>query len=363
MNNTVYFPNYTVGEDAYSQIENICSPFGNKAVVIGGKTAIEKTKDLLLDSIKDNKIEIIDFIWYGGEAAYEHAEKLINNEIVKSADMIFAVGGGKAIDTCKYVADKLSKPLFTFPTIASTCAAISAIGVYYTPEHIYTGIYRAKRPAINVFISTKVIAEAPEVYLWAGIGDSMAKEIEVTFSGRDKEDEMTLSDLCGVCLSTACTRPLLKYGIQALEDCKTNKPSEAIEQVAVNIIINTGMVSNMVDSVKYNTSLAHALFNSFTSLKQVEEKHLHGEVVAYGALVLLTMDKQFDRRDIFYDFYKILKLPTKLSDIEVEVSELDIVMKQVITKYDIETAPYKITPELIMKAILDLEEYNKLKEK
>lgn len=360
---STFFPDYSIGEDAYKEIGAVCAPFGKTAIVIGGKTALEKTKDLLIEAVKGTEITLIDFIWYGGEAAYEHAEKLIANEKVKNADMIFGVGGGKAIDACKYVADFLGKPLFSFPTIASTCAALSALGVYYTPEHVYKDIYRAKRPALHVFISTKVIAEAPDVYLWAGIGDGMSKETEVQFSARGREDELSLSDASGVALSGCCTAPLLKYGVQAMKDCKENKSSEAIEAIALNIIINTGMVSNMVDSVKYNTSLGHALFNSFTSLKQVEERHLHGEVVSYGTMVLLTMDKQFEKRDLWFDFYKEMKLPTKLADIEASVEELDIVLEQVMTKYDIQTAPYTITKELVRQAILDLEQYNKEKEK
>lgn len=358
---STFFPGYSIGEDAFNEIPAVCAPFGKTAIVIGGKRALEKTKDALIEAVKGSDITLIDFLWYGGEAAYEHANALIANEKVKSADMVFAVGGGKAIDCCKYVADFLDKPLFSFPTIASTCAALSALGVYYTPEHVYKDIYRAKRPAVHVFISTKVIAEAPDIYMWAGIGDGMSKETEVQFSARGRENEVTLSDAAGVALSGCCTAPFLKYGVQAWEDCKQNKSSEAIEAVSLNIIINTGMVSNMVDSVKYNTSLGHSLFNSFTSLKQVEENHLHGEIVAYGTLVLLTMDEQFEKRDIFFNFYKKMKLPTKLADIEVTEAELDIVLEQVMTKYDIETAPYKITKDLVRKAILDLEEYNKNK--
>lgn len=35
---------------------------------------------------------------------------LIDNPVVQKADMIFAVGGGRAVDTCKVVFTKLDKP-------------------------------------------------------------------------------------------------------------------------------------------------------------------------------------------------------------------------------------------------------------
>lgn len=360
---TTFFPGYSAGENAYHDINAVCSPYGNKAVVIGGKTAMEKTKDYLLEAIQGTNMEILDFLWYKGEAAFEYADELANHPKVKEADMIFCVGGGKAIDLSKLVADHLDKPYFTFPSIASTCAAISALGIYYRTDHVFRDFFRVKRPPYHVFISTKVIAEAPDVYLWAGIGDGMSKEAEVKFSARGREEELTLSDAAGVAMSGCCTEPFLKYGVKAMEDSKQNKPSEAIESIAMNIIVNTGMVSNMVDSQKYNTNLAHALFNSFTMLKQIEERHRHGEVVAYGTLVLLAMDKQYDKLDQFFDFYKEMKLPTKLADIEVSVEELDPVLDEVVKKYDVEYVPYPMTQKLVKDAILELEEYNTQKVK
>lgn len=355
---SVFFPGYTAGENAYQEIQAVCAPYGTKAVVIGGKTAIEKTKEYLLDATKESSVKILDFVWYKGEAAFEYAEELQQLDVVREADMIFCVGGGKAIDLGKLVADHLKKPYFTFPTIASTCACISALGIYYHTSHVFRDFFRVERPPVHVFISTKVIAEAPEVYLWAGIGDGMSKETEVQFSARGKADLLTLSEQAGVAMSLCCTQPLLKYGVQAMEDCKLNRPSYAIEQVALDIFVNTGMVSNMVDSHKYNTNLAHALFNSMTMLHQIEARHLHGEVVSYGVLVLLTMDKQYDALDQYFDFYRSMKLPTKLADIEVTVDELDPVLEVAVKKYDLDYTPYDVTPSMIKAAIIELEAYN-----
>jgi len=359
---SVFFPGYTSGEDAYFAIDSVCAPYGTKAVVIGGQKAMEKTKDYLLEATKDSSVKIVDFVWSKGEAAYEYAEEIEQLDTVKNADMIFCVGGGKAIDLAKLIADHLKKPYFTFPTIASTCACISALGIYYHTSHVFRDFFRVERPPVHVFISTKVIAEAPEVYLWAGIGDGMSKETEVQFSARGREEELTISEAAGVGMSLCCTKPLLDYGIAAMQDCKLNRPSEAIEKVALDIFVNTGMVSNMVDSHKYNTNLAHALFNSMTMLHQVEERHLHGEVVSYGTLVLLTLDKQYEKLDQFYDFYKGMKLPTKLADIEVTVDELDPVLAEAVKKYDLDYTPYDITPEMIKAAIIELEAYNVKKE-
>ena len=126
-NYSVQVPPYTVGPEAYRQIEKQCHIYGKKAVVVGGKKAMAAAKDKLLAAVKDTGIEILDFVWFGGECTFNNAKKLEQLEAVRQADMIFAVGGGKAIDTCKLVSIDFEKPYFSFPTIASNCAPTSAV--------------------------------------------------------------------------------------------------------------------------------------------------------------------------------------------------------------------------------------------
>ena len=56
---------------------------------------------------------------------------------------------------------------------------------------------------------------------------------------------------------------------------------------------------------------------------------------------------------------KSIGLPTKLADMEVKLEEMGPALDSAVTKYDIETSPYKITKELMYQAVVDLEEYNK----
>ena len=143
-----------------------------------------------------------------------------------------------------------------------------------------------------------------------------------------------------------------------MQDVKNHQSSFELEQVVLAIILTTGLVSYLID-VNLNSGMAHALFYGMTVLPQIEERHLHGEVVSYGVLCMLMMDKQMDELEKIYKFMKSINLPTKLADIEVKEDELEPVLDSAITKYDIDVSPYKITKELMKQAILDLEEYNK----
>ena len=89
------FPGYSVGTDAYEDIKEICPAYGKKAAIIGGKHALAAAQDKIIAAAKEAGIEIIGPFWYGGEASVENIEML--KPKVADADMIFAVGGGKAI--------------------------------------------------------------------------------------------------------------------------------------------------------------------------------------------------------------------------------------------------------------------------
>ena len=89
-NNTVFFPGYSAGENAYKEIDKVCSPYGTKAVVISDEISINATKKYLDEATQDGIVKI-DYILFPGEASFEAVDDLEQNEIVKNADMIFSV--------------------------------------------------------------------------------------------------------------------------------------------------------------------------------------------------------------------------------------------------------------------------------
>lgn len=353
---SVYLPSYTIGGgDVYKKVPDICRAYGTKVVVIGGKTALEKAKDALLDGVADSEIELVDFIIYGDDATYENVERLTAMDVVNHADMIFGVGGGRALDAVKVVADRVDKPLFTFPTIASNCAPVTIVCVMYHADHSFKELTFAKRPAVHTFINTKIIAESPNQYFWAGIGDALSKQYESTFKAHGVD--LPHSDQLGVDIARNCASPLLKYGAEAMADKEAGKVSEALAQVILNIIVTTGMVSVLVDNT-YNSAVAHAIYYGTTVLPHVEENHLHGELVSYGILVLLMLDGQTENFKQVYNFNRSIKLPTCLADIEVDNNDLEVVLDEVMLKKDIVGSPYEIKRDAVKKAILDLEDYH-----
>ena len=356
---TLVLPAFTIGANAYDAIGQVTKPFGKKVVIIGGKTALSKAEKPLLDAIKNTDLEVLGVLWYGDDATYERVDALMAEDAVKNADLIFGVGGGRAIDTCKVVADKVGKPYFAFPTVASNCAPSTAIAVMYNEDKSFAGYYYLPTPPVHTFINMDIIADSPFDLFWAGIGDAMSKECESELASRAADIFHTV--LLGRALGKVCTEPLLEYGEKALADFKEKKVTYELRQVVLDIIISTGLVSNCTTGHNgvyyYNSSIAHLFYNSSTVLPQVVEGHLHGEIVSFGVLVLLTYDKQFELRDRIAAFYKKAGYPVKLADLDIKADEIDAIVEKAPAITEWNCVPSPLTKEAFKQAIVDTDAF------
>lgn len=356
---SIYLPSYTIGEDVYENIGAICVPYGTTAVVIGGHRAIEAAKTAICEGAERGKIEILDFVWYGGECSYENIEMLKANGTVQSAEMIFAVGGGKATDTAKALAEETGKPVFTFPTIASNCSACTSVSIMYHTDGSFLKPYFLKKPPVHAFIDLGIIARSPERYMWAGMGDTYAKYFESTVSSRGEHLNHYVG--LGVTISHMCLNPILEYGEKAMEDNRAGRVSEELAQTVLAIVVSTALTSILVTQdriIDYNTGLAHAIFYALTSFPQIEAGHLHGEVVGFGVLILLLVDGQDEMFEKMYAFNKSVGLPTSLADVEITEEALPQVIEKTMQMKDIEHNPYPVTADLLKQAFARLRDRN-----
>ena len=351
---TVTLPNYMIGEDVYRKAGAILKKHGKTAVVVGGKTAMEKAADEIIESLKADGISVTGKVWFGGDSTYENVEMLKQDPAVQKADMILAVGGGKACDTCKVLAEQTDKALFTFPTIASNCAPCTALAIMYDTQGRFKDNFYSARPPLFVFINNRIIAQAPVKYLQAGIGDALSKEAEVALALRHVELDQNL--LLGLSLCAACTEPLLKYGEEAMKACEENRTCAALQEVALDIVISTGLVSNMTvcPEFYYNTNLAHCFYYGAT-IFPVYHDHLHGFWVAYGVLVLLDYDNQTELRDRVMNFYRKVGLPVTLAQVGLTKEDLPALADKASKVPGWHVDGYELTKEKFMQAVLNVD--------
>lgn len=352
MNNySMTLPNYSIGESAYSDIPYFCRKWGSTAVMIGGKTAMQKAAFLIAKAARG--IRLTGQLWYGGEASYENVAVLQTNPAVQEADMIFAVGGGKALDTCKCLADKLGKPVFTFPTIASNCACCTCVSIMYTPAGTFIEPYFFDNAPVHAFINTQLLTEAPDRFLWAGMGDTIAKYYEATISARGEEPEHFKA--LGLAMASMCTEPIFRCGTQAFADNKAHKTSEAFRETVLAICVSTGLVSIMLTkdhTPDYNSGLAHACFYTWTAVG-IEERHLHGEIVAFGVLVCLLYDGQTEEYARVRAFNESVGLPVRLADLDLTLE--GTMAEKIAGMSDVRHYPYKVDPARLQEVFEEIE--------
>ena len=105
--------------------------------------------------------------------------------------------------------------------------------------------------------------------------------------------------------------------------------------------------------------MAHAIYNGFTVLPSTEANHhLHGEVVSFGILAMLTADGQFDERDKVLRFSRSIGLPTRLADIHASPADLPAVAEKALAGIDVRKYPYEVTKDMIISGIMELDEYS-----
>lgn len=111
--------------------------------------------------------------------------------------------------------------------------------------------------------------------------------------------------------------------MQGLEDVRQNLSTEAVKQIALDIVVNTGYVSNLTNQndYYYNSSVAHAFYNATCSIPR-EGTYLHGEVVSLGVLVLFAYTGDTENLERYAAFNKEMGLPVTLE--QVGLSESDI---------------------------------------
>lgn len=353
----VTLPHYSVGPEAYDHFDFVARFYGRRVAVVGGATALEKAGAALRAGFEKAGMTVTDWFVYGTDATNAAVERITASEGCQGADVIFGVGGGRAIDTVKTAADLLKKPFFSVPTVASNCAPVSAIAVLYKEDGSLSHYHFTERCPEHCFINTAVILDSPRELFWAGIGDALSKECEAVLASRGLDLKHT--PLLGVQVAKVCEAPLLRFGKEALADFEAGRLSDAFSQTVLDIIISTGIASNLLTTEKdyyYNSSLAHCFYNASMVLP-AGHKHLHGEVVSFGVLVLQAVDGDDEALERLMRFNRSVGLPTTLASLDITTEEeVDRLVERAQSLREWTCVPYEMTPERFKAAIFKVDE-------
>lgn len=355
----VTLPRFSFGRGLYARFPALCAAWGRRFAVVGGETAMSKALPPLQSAITDTPMQLLAALPYGGACTLAAIERLAQEIAPLHADFIVGMGGGKALDTAKGVAHRLGLPLVSLPTLVSNCAPITALSVVYREDGPFDRFLFYDAPPALTLIDLSIAAAAPARYFRAGLGDTLAKHLESTFSARGDELGGTMDhmSLIGVSLSATCYDPILRFGRQALSEVERGEAGPAMELCARSVILSAGLVSLMAND-DYNCALAHAVCYGLQHFEHVERDFLHGDLVAYGALVQLMLDGQQERARALRAFLVSIGTPVTLAQMRVplERGALSEALLEATTGPDMAHIPYPITQDMVFSAMERVEQ-------
>ena len=87
-----------------------------------------------------------------------------------------------------------------------------------------------------------------------------------------------------------------------------------------------------------------------------EKRHLHGEVVGFGVLLALLVDRQEEEFEKIYKLNREIGLPVSLKEIEITEDEWEESMNRIPEMSDVAHYPYRVTKEMRRDAMDRLKE-------
>ncbi|TDL34235.1 glycerol dehydrogenase [Jeotgalibacillus sp. S-D1] len=350
---------YVQGRDSLKKIGTHLEGVGKKALVLADETVWEIAGHDVVRYLKESNIEVEEAV-FNGEASKTEIMRIADIAKESGAKMVIGVGGGKTIDTIKAVSDEVSAYTVVVPTTASTDAPTSALSVVYSNEGIFESYrFYNKNPDL-VLLDSKIIAAAPPRFLASGIADALATWVEVRsviqFGGKTMAGGKTT--LAAEAIAEKCEKVLFEYGLLALESTKAKVVTPALENVieANTLLSGLGFESGGLGA-------AHAIHNGFTALEGDIHHLTHGEKVAFGTLVQLTLEKHSKQEiDRYIELYISLDLPVTLEDVKLEKATADDIRKvaeaATIEGETIHNA-FSITADEVADAIFAADQYAK----
>jgi glycerol dehydrogenase len=341
------------GSGSLAHLSNEIAHWGQRPLIIGGHHSLERIEPYLQPLLAMPQLAVAQAC-YGADCTETANARLKQAVSDHDADVILGVGGGKALDTAKLVADQLNLPIIAIPTSAATCAAWTALSNIYSEAGAFLYDVALSRCPTLLLLDYDLIATAPQRTLVAGIGDAIAKWYEASVSSGHSQQTLLIS---AVQQARVLRDILLQHSQGALQH-----PGSAVWREVVDATVLMAGVIGGIGGAQCRTVAAHAVHNGLTHLPQSHDC-LHGEKVAYGILVQLRLEEMLQgsqlaatARHQLLKFYREIGLPQTLADLQlggISIEQLQQAAEVACNPAsDIHRLPFAVSPIQLMAAMV-----------
>lgn len=309
----------------------------------------------VVDSLESSAIESVTAT-FNGECSLDEINLHVSNLENESLDCLITMGGGKCVDAGKCIAWRLNVPVVVIPTLASNDAPCSALSVLYDQNGVTSGVeFFPDNPAM-VIIDSRVVANASERYLVAGMGDAMATWYEARVCLNNPKAISTIGarpTLASAAIGEVCARTLFESGELAAQAVAENRVDEELEKVieANTLLSGLGFESG-------GLAIAHAVAQSYTAIPVVHDNYLHGEMVAMGTLTQLVMESIDEARQVA-EFFATVGLPVHLGQISLglgDTAAIETIVEATMATPMAHNMPMPMTPDFLRSSIIEAHE-------
>jgi glycerol dehydrogenase len=352
---------YVQGEDELLNLGYFVRSFGQSALLIAHPDDVERVKAKLDATAETFQITFVES-GFKGECSREEVARLQEIARNNKCDCTIGLGGGKAIDAAKCVAE--GEALIICPTIAATDAPTSHSAVLYTPDGAFDDYAYFKQSPSVVLIDTTVIANAPTRFLVSGMGDALSTYFEARATSRSysrvnaslpmgAREGLTppaFGTNAAFALAKLCYEMLLSDGVKAKAASDSNMVTQALEN-----IVETNILLSGLGFESGGLAAAHAIHDGLTILEGTHH-YFHGEKVAFGTIAQLVLENApTEELNQVLDFCLDVGLPVCLADIGVETITqeelLEVAEKACIPEESIHAMPFPFTVAEVAGAI------------
>ncbi|MDB5097375.1 MAG: alcohol dehydrogenase, iron-containing [Cyanobacteria bacterium RYN_339] len=335
-----------IGPAVAAHVGEVAAAYGHRALVITGRHAWaavgEEIARHLADAGVTPRVHMVD-----PDCTEACAADALSG---LDAESVVGVGGGKALDLAKLVANQAGLPCITVPTSAATCAAWTALGNFYQPTGAFDFGRSLPHGPAAVLVDTALIARSPARLLASGLADTLAKWYETSASVSYAEADMTTR--AAWTMAKFLHDEIRLWGVDAVADARAGRQTAAVDRAIEANICLAGTVGGL-GGERCRSVAAHAVCNALTGMPGNADSW-HGEKVAFGILTQLVLqDRVLEGQDLAR-FFQAIGVPITLAGLgyHLDEAQLDAVADHVCRPTStVHHLPFPVTPARVKAAM------------